>query len=279
MATGDRDRRLPAGSRAQQIGARRKYITALTQSRREMLSVCQGLTDAEWGLPSAADGWSIQDVVAHLGAGCHAIFTPAVLAILRSDDIERANDAEVDRRRDWSVSRTMSEYETWSNRLVRLARFVLATPGRRMPLRLAELGRFPAGLLLTGAFVFDHHTHLRFDIAPVLDVELPSPQAHEVGVAIEWMMAVLSNQIRSGALGTIPAPVVLNLRGDGGSSWTVSRDGVRRGSASNAVATIDGIAASFPAWGTRRAPWRGFDVTLSGEVDYAAAVLDQVNVI
>jgi hypothetical protein len=51
---------------------------------------------------SLAEGWRIQDVVAHLGAACHAVFSPSAAELMRGNDIERANDAMVDSRRDWS---------------------------------------------------------------------------------------------------------------------------------------------------------------------------------
>jgi hypothetical protein len=47
----------------------------------------------KWRTPSAAPGWRVQDVVAHLGSGCHSLFTPVSLKLLRSRDIERTNDA------------------------------------------------------------------------------------------------------------------------------------------------------------------------------------------
>jgi len=254
-------------------------VAALAHARRDLLTFCSRLTEADWRRQSAAAHWSVQDVVTHLGASCHAIFTPAAVAILRSNDIERANDTVVNRHRSWSPAKTQHEYETWSRRLLTLARIVDATPSRRIPVRLAELGRFPVGSLLTGAFVFDHHTHLRFDLAPVLNVDMPPAAPVELRVAIEWMTAVLSNQIKAGAFDALSAPITLNLGGSGGGHWTVSGAGVKSGTAPNAVATITGSAAHFPAWGTRRTQWCDQNLELRGDVDYAAAFLDQLNVI
>lgn len=254
-------------------------IKALTRAREDVLALCGRLTDAEWGISSAAPGWSVQDVIAHLGAGCHALFTPAALTILRSDLIERTNDDFVESRRGWQPSHTIREYDVWSRRVVGLARVVEATPARRIPVRLAELGRFPAGLLLTGAFVFDHYTHLRFDVSPALGAEPWPPDGPQLAVAAEWMAAVLDRQIRSGALPALDAPVVLDLRGAGGSRWTLSREGMTPGATNRAVATIAGSTCEFPEWATQRASWRDRELELVGDVDYAAAVLDQVNVV
>jgi uncharacterized protein (TIGR03083 family) len=256
----------------------RTRVSALVHSRQELLSFCESLTEDQWQAASHAEGWSVQDVVAHLGSGCHAMFTPAALTILRGTNIERTNDDLVEVRRTWSSAQVLHEYETWSRRMATLARAVAATPAQHIPVRLAELGRFPAGLLLTGALVFDHHTHLRFDIAPAVGRELPAPEPTQLAASIEWMNAVLGNQIRAGGIRGLVAPLTLELRGRGGSTWALTPDGVRPGT-DKAAATIVGHAEEFPEWATRRAPWRDRNIELLGDADYAATILDQVNVV
>lgn len=257
----------------------RTRVSALVHSRHELLSFCRSLTENQWRTPSQADGWSVQDVVAHLGSGCHAIFTPAALTILRGTDIERTNEDLVEIRRTWSPDQVLREYETWSRRTATLARVVAATSAQHIAVRVAELGRFPAGLLLTGALVFDHHTHLRFDVAPAVGRELPAPVPTELAVSIEWMSAVLGNQIRAGGISGLVAPLTLDLRGPGGSTWTLAQSGVRSGTDKAAAATIVGQADEFPEWATRRASWRDRRIELDGDADYAATILDQVNVV
>jgi len=115
----------------------------------------------------------VKDVVAHIGSGCHALFTPASLALLRSRNIEETNDSMVAARREWTPRQVLAEFERWSGRVAALSGIVGQTPLSRVRVRLAELGRFRLGLLLTGAMVFDQHTHLRFDIAPALERSAP----------------------------------------------------------------------------------------------------------
>jgi len=256
-----------------------RRVSALVQSRQELLSFCHSLTEDQWQTASQAGGWSVQDVVAHLGSGSHAMFTPAALTIIRGTDIERANDDLVDLRRTWSSAQVLQEYETWTQRMVTLARVISATPARHIPVRLSELGRFPAGLLLTGALVFDHHTHLRFDVAPAVGRELPAPEPTQLAVSIEWMNAVLSNQIRAGSISGLVAPLTLELRGRGGSTWTLAPSGVRAGTDQAAAATILGEASEFPEWATGRAAWRDRSIELLGDEIYATTILDQVNVV
>ena len=45
------------------------------------------------------------------------------------------------------------------------------------------------------------------------------------------------------------------------------------------MATISSSAHDFVSWGTQRRNWRDLGVTIDGDTDYAAAVLDAMNVI
>jgi hypothetical protein len=74
-------------------------VGALRSERAELLMLCRDLDVEEWRAPSAAPGWRVQDVVAHMGSGFHAMFSPAAQKAMRGLDIERANDVLVDRRR------------------------------------------------------------------------------------------------------------------------------------------------------------------------------------
>jgi uncharacterized protein (TIGR03083 family) len=74
-------------------------VGALRRERSELLRFCADLSLADWQTPSAADGWRVQDVVAHMGSAYRALFGPAALELMRSNDIERTNDALVDHRR------------------------------------------------------------------------------------------------------------------------------------------------------------------------------------
>ncbi len=244
-----------------------------------MLSFCGVLDDAEWCTSSAADGWRIHDVVAHLGGACHALFTPAALSLLRSSDIERSNDAMVDARRSWPRAEVFAEFERWSARAARLSMIPAVLPLGRLRLPLAELGRFPVALLLGSALVFDLHTHLRFDMASALDREAPPSDANRMAVVVEWMLAVLGNQLASTSTEWMDRPLSLRLHGQGGGTWTVDRRGVANGASPAAVAVIDAAADHFPCWGTRRSSWRDHDIAISGDAAYGENFLDGINVV
>jgi hypothetical protein len=127
--------------------------------------------------------------------------------------------------------------------------------------------------------VFDHHTHLRFDVAPAVGRELRAAEPGQLAVSIEWMGAVLGNQIRAGGISGLVAPLTLELRGRGGGTWTLAQSGVSVGEDKTAAATIVGQAGEFPEWATQRAPWRDRSIELFGDVEYAGTILDQVNVV
>jgi hypothetical protein len=55
--------------------------------------------------------------------------------------------------------------------------------------------RYPIGLMISGALVFDHHTHLRHDMAPALGRPVPATDADRMRAVLTWMTAVLSNQV------------------------------------------------------------------------------------
>lgn len=251
----------------------------MRDERSELLRFCRGLDDAQWHTPSAAAGWRVQDVVAHMGSACHALFGPAALELMRSKDIERSNDLLVDQRRDWPPSRVLTEYERWSQVALRVMGAVSRTPLVRARMRLAELGRFSAGQLLC-AIVFDTHTHLRHDIAPALGTPVPPTDANRMAVVLEWMMAVLTNQLRAARPAWLDRPVSITLSGPGGGCWLVLPSStLALGSAIGTAAQIDSSAIEFPVWATQRASWRDRDVTVGGDQEYGARFLDAVNVV
>ncbi|MET9527084.1 maleylpyruvate isomerase N-terminal domain-containing protein [Streptomyces coeruleorubidus] len=54
------------------------------------------LADDEWTAPSAAAGWRIADVVAHIGATALSFYTPAGLRTIFAASLEQVNEVPVD---------------------------------------------------------------------------------------------------------------------------------------------------------------------------------------
>ena len=252
---------------------------AFRAQRADVLGFCGSLGPADWRMNSRARGWSIADVVAHMGSGCRALFTPSALKLMRADSVEDANEVLVDARRDRTPRQVLGEYRRWTRVFAAIAPALALQPMGRIPVSVAELGSFPVRLLVSAA-VFDHHTHLSYDMAPALDRPVAAADANRMAAVLEWMTAVLSNQLQAATPTWLDRPLSITLNGPGGGTWTVDPCGaVRAGAAGQVAAEITGAAAQFPEWGTRRANWRERDVTVTGDADYGAVFLDAMNIV
>ncbi|MGH9039505.1 MAG: maleylpyruvate isomerase family mycothiol-dependent enzyme [Acidimicrobiia bacterium] len=257
-------------------------VGALRREREDVLAFCRLLSDDEWNVPSTCPGWSVQDVLAHLTATVHGVFTPWLLRIIRTKDVERNNDADVESRRNRAPAEVLAEYETWSGRVPTLMQAGQLPGVGLTPFPLGNIGRYPLALI-TSAMVFDHHTHLRHDMAPALGRPSPPTDEGRMGCVLEWMMAVLP-QVGRQELAFMDRPVRLTLEGRGGGTWGVlPRPGGKivseAGPIVGAVAHITGLAEEFPMWATNRTPWRDHDLKLEGDEDYATRFLDALKVV
>ena len=130
---------------------------AFTAERAEVLAFCATLAPAEWRMNSLAEGWRIQDVVAHMGAGFHAVLSPSAVKLMRGNDIERANDVMVDSRRDWSSTDVLAEYRRWSRVFGAVFSRLGRTPLGGVQAPLAELGEVPGTAVAQRAGVRPAH--------------------------------------------------------------------------------------------------------------------------
>src|ERR1017187_5652054 len=105
----------------------RGAIEALRADREALLAIGARLSDDDWRAGSGCPGWSVQDVVAHMGTLFWAVVDPGALPD--------------------------------STRLATLA----ALESQDFELALGDLGTYPA-FVLPNAFSFDHYTHIRADL-------------------------------------------------------------------------------------------------------------------
>lgn len=252
---------------------------AFKAERADVLAFCGSLSAADWRRDSRAAGWSIQDVVAHMGAGAHAMFGPAALKLMRGKDIEKLNDEMVAVRRSRRPEQVLDEYRRWTGMFAGVIPPVCATPMGGMALPLSELGKFPLRMFLS-ALAFDTYTHLRHDMAPALGRTVGGIDANRMAVILEWMMAVLNNQLAADRPAWLDRPLTINLTGPGGGQWRVDPSGaVAPGHGASGASVITGAAVEFPAWGTRRTGWRDSDVAITGDAEYGATFLDAMNIV
>ena len=258
-------------------------ITAVRQARDDVVAFCRTLSPEEWAKPSGCEGWSVQDVVSHLAAIAHGVFTPWMVKFMTAKSVERNNDADVERRRSWAPEQVLGEYEKWSSRMVKLLAVGQRPPLSKAPFKIGELGVYPMALVAS-ASVFDTHIHLHHDLAPAVGRTLPPPAPGTVAVINEWVIAGLPRMCKA-ALSFMDRPVTITLDGPGGGSWALTpgeggKPGrTQPGPATGSAATITANAAEFAGWATRRQPWREQDVKIDGDEGYATRVLDAIHVI
>ena len=113
-------------------------LAALRAERAEMLNFASSLTDDEWTAPSAAAGWRIADVVAHIGATAKNFYTPAGVHTMFAASLEQVNHGPVDKRRNWSRAQVMTEYQRTTRRATTLLDVIRRTPATRARVPLAN---------------------------------------------------------------------------------------------------------------------------------------------
>lgn len=256
-------------------------VAAYKADRADIVALLKDLSEEEWAKPSRCAGWTVQDVVSHMGAAAHGTFGLLIVKLALGKDIEGANDADSAKRKTWAPAKVLKEYENWSRRLPPVQTLLQKPPLRRLPIKVAEVGTYPA-YLLTSAFVFDHGLHARHDIAAALGRTMPAQNANALATSVEWMLAGLP-AMSADRLGWLDSPVELTLIGDGGGTWTITpgskRVKVTPGSAGAGAASISGTSADFPVWGTGRRPWREAGVTVSGDEEIGHRFLDTMRII
>lgn len=260
-------------------------IVGLRAIHEDLQSVFDRVTDAEWGLDSACAGWRVQDVLAHFTSNFNEMVNPSPPPDEPVEmTAEQAMEALVAPRKSWSPAQLLAEYAAARDGAFGALTAMQDEPLGSTVIPIADLGSYPMHLL-ANAYCFDHYCHLRHDLlAPggPLGHEVPPADDLRLRPGIEWMIAGLPQMCKAG-LAVLDRPLVLELTGAGGGSWTLNPAGddglvtaVENGG--GGVATASSSAHDFVSWGTGRSAWRNA-VTLSGDTDYAAAVLDGIQII
>jgi uncharacterized protein (TIGR03083 family) len=235
-------------------------IEALKTDRDALLAICAGLSDADWRAASGCAAWSVQDLVAHMGALFWAVVDPSTLPDTTGLPTERAQDVYVDARRAWSAARVLSDYESVSAEAIeRLA----GLDGQDFELPLGDLGTYPASIV-PNAFSFDHYVHIRADLfrprGPLAGTPPPSDEQRLVP-ALDWIEAALPQQ-NSEALASLTNAIEIVLSGPGARTISLGSGGP--------VAQIFSDSASFVRWITQRATWAQAAVEATGADDHLA---------
>jgi len=230
---------------------------SIRADRDALVQLCAGFGDAEWKSPSGCEGWSVQDVVAHMGALFWLAVDPSVLPDTAGLATERAQDALVASRRSWSPQQVLDDYAEVSDKAL-LAAASFET--QDFTLELGDLGTYPANLL-PNAYAFDHFTHIRLDLfaprGPLTD-GTPPVDAARVAPTLDWIEAAAPQQSEA-VIGALPGAVELVVTGPGGRVLTLGGGDV--------VARVESDAVTLVRWATGRGTWEDLTITASGDAD------------
>ncbi len=256
----------------------RAAVDALRAEHQRALELFESLTPDEWQAASGCAGWRVHDVAQHMASTFHVIADPSTIDGGSSDDAESNAEVPVQARMDWTADQVLAEYREWADKGIAALAGMQEAPLAEMVIPLGNLGSHPMHVL-ANAIVFDHYCHLRHDIGTAVDraAALPRDPA-SLSATVEWMLAGLP-QMCAGALAGCTQSVNLEFTDLGGDSyrietgspgWTVSAG------SDPSLPTATTTAHDFISWGTKRADWRSFGVSVDGA---AAVTLDAINVI
>ncbi len=243
-------------------------IEALRAERDVVLGICAGLSEPDWAAGSGCPGWSVQDVISHLGAGYWMVADPSSRPGGPGLPFERGQDALIAARRVLSPAETVADYEDVSTKAIEILAGLL---GNDNEVPLGDLGTYPAGILPT-AFCFDHYAHTRLDLFPPrgpLPGEPPPAGALTFGPALDWAEAALPQQ-NTDVLAGLTGPVEVVISGPGART-------IRLGPPGEPVARIRSGAGSFLRWVTQRGTLEEAGAEVSGD-DQQLAIVRKIRV-
>jgi uncharacterized protein (TIGR03083 family) len=186
-------------------------ISALRADRDELLDLADRLTDADWKSESGCPGWSVQDVVTHLGTLYWLVVDPTVLPDTGGAPTEEAQERAVEARRSWSSESVVEDYAAVSAQALDVMA-ELETQDFELP--LGDLGTYHASKLVN-AFAFDHYTHIRADLFQPrgpLTGPPPASDALRLAPALDWI-EVAAPQQNAALLAEVPGAIEITVAG------------------------------------------------------------------
>ena len=235
-----------------------QVVEALAAERVEVLRIGSGLDETGWDSPSGCQGWSVKDLVGHMGSLFWTVVDLSVLPDVTGMSTEEAAEAWVASRRGLSGAQVLDEYATVSEQAMCVLE---AMAGIDDELDLGDLGTYPVRILPT-AFCFDHYTHIRADLfAPRGPLPGPVPVSDELrlGPTLEWIEAAIPQQNRT----------ILESDRFGAADLVVSGTPARTIRIGNptgpASATAYSDADALVRWITQRGDWPSLGVETEGD--------------
>jgi uncharacterized protein (TIGR03083 family) len=227
----------------------------LEADRAALLEICAGLDEADWRAPSGCIGWTVQDVVAHMGALYWLVVDPAKLPDATGQPTERAQDVYVEHRRSMTAEQVLADYAAVSAAAIPT---LASLDGQNFELPLGDLGTFKASTVPT-AYSFDHYVHIRMDLfgprGPLTGQPPPSDELR-LAPALEWVAAALPQQ-SAGALADMAGVVEFVITGPGART-------IEAGSG-EPIGQVSMAAPAFIKAITQRGDWAEADIKPTGD--------------
>lgn len=251
----------------------------------DIIAVAKSLSADEWVLPSAAEGWSVHDVVAHAG-NLLTVVMQAVAGKLVTPDgmgIEALNDVQVAEDKAETPEELIDFLESQLAKAIPAFTPLQDEPYYSMEAALLDLGTYQLHAVVD-MFTFDFTTHLRFDIlaprGPVARNMAPLGEKI-LTPAISWLLGGIP-KMQKDLWKHLDGPVGLVLTGPAATSVVLSP--VDSGIVvtdmdkmpSTPIATVFSAASDFLAWSTTRLPWREY-VAIHGDESVAGHFFDALN--
>lgn len=259
-------------------------LEAFRQDSAVVCELIDGLTEAELSQPSACAGWTVRDVIAHMGCALQEFVDLASLPpVDPTQHTERRQDDLVNRTAEWDWPTVVAHYRAMKDAtLVGLDKI----KDIDTPVPLGDLGTHPLHLVADG-FAFDHYLHLRADLlAPRGPLDRPQLPAEGDGLAatLNWMCAAFPQQ-NAAELASLRGTVRLDLVGSSArrlcvhlAESGVAVDDVRHPNTGQPDAVVISSASSFPLWATKRERWQDCGVSTEGDEALAHAFCDALRV-
>jgi hypothetical protein len=256
-------------------------LEAFAEAQATLLRLMSDADPGDWTLPSGGcPGWTVGDIFLHLGLTLAQFADRRSLPRVEGLGTERANDVLVEHRRSWTHEQVIDAYV--ANGRATLDRMRAIGGDSDVVLDLGDVGSYPFADLAR-AYVWDHVTHTTCDVvAPDGPLEQPGPPETELVMrpTVDWIFRALPQQVRD--VPALAGAIDVDLRGPGGRRVGLSvRDGrfaVSDAAGDQAVAHVTSSTADLLRWATQRRSWRDLDVTITGDREAAARVLDVVRV-
>src|SRR6201998_424832 len=250
----------------------------------DLVDIGRGLDDTAWQTPSAAAGWSVRDVISHIGCLLELLQAAVRGEAVPDSGIEALNDPMWAERGTWANTRILENVQKQLEQAIETFIPLQDEPMASVEAPMLDLGTYPLHGI-ADMFTFDMTTHLRYDIlAPrgPIDRQLPTLDEPRLGPSVSWLLGGIP-KMQADLASHLIAPLALRLTGPAAANILISAEaGIITvntfRSSDKAAATLTSTTADFLGWSTTRLPWRAL-VDVAGDDKVAGEFLDAINLI